>query len=171
MPVQDPTATARDFYIAYRVLSESNDRVLATIVSDNPFSVSPRMMERLKSGELKQVYNAQIVCLAFALELYLKAVLVHSVGNVPRTHNLSCLFQKVPTDIRAKIIEELQTRMPEISEKVFDSNVQAIAEAFDEWRYVFENGQAAFMPAFGMNLAEALSKIIKELKVKSSGSA
>jgi len=86
------------------------------------------------------IVTAAITCIAFATEIAIKALIVHSAsGNLaacPKNmHDLGELFKKVPDGLRAVIAKELKKSLPEVEE-----NLEKNAKAFVKWRYSYESG-------------------------------
>jgi HEPN domain-containing protein len=150
---------AKEFFYAFLILEENNERVRLEIAKSNPFSVSPAAMQRLKSGELKRTSSPNVVCLAFSLELYLKGLITKLTGMSPKKkHSLVDLFLLLPDKNKAAIIQNTEKYFGEsLSELSFMVNIEAISNAFIEWRYLHEKGSASFMPKFSVSLAQAIS--------------
>lgn len=66
---------------------------------------------------------------AFAVELYLKAILSFTVGEYPKEHELHKLYELIPEDTR----HALTDLYPE-----FRDFVKNESKAFENWRYYFE---------------------------------
>jgi HEPN domain-containing protein len=151
---------AKEFFHAYLILEENNERIRLEIAKSNPFSVSPTAMKRLKSGELKRTSGPNVVCLAFSLELYLKGLIIKLTGNSPKKkHSLVDLFVLLPGKNKTSIIHNTEKYLGEsFSEHSFMANITAISNAFVEWRYyLHEKGTASFLPKFGVSFARAIS--------------
>lgn len=106
---------------------------------------------------------ACVTNLSFAIELYLKALLIHSKLPVPKTHDLSILYDKLPDNLK-KLIEDtydicwrkewlgrratitLAKGPPQIPP--WDDNskrstslsdlLKRSKDLFESWRYIFE---------------------------------
>lgn len=74
-----------------------------------------------------------VVCLAFACETMLKALLVLHATHTEEGHNLQKLFEELPADRRAAV----KTRMGYVGTQ-FEEMMAVSARAFEEWRYVHE---------------------------------
>jgi hypothetical protein len=80
--------------------------------------------------------NAQIpsiVCLSFAIELSIKSILF-AEGNPSKGHNLKDLFEKLIASTQAKVIQQMG-----ICDTDFRTNLLDVANAFAEWRYIYES--------------------------------
>lgn len=148
---------AKEFLDAFYVLSENNRRVRAEIAKSNPCSISPDAMRRLKSGELKQTSIPDVMCLAFAIELYLKSLIL-KLSAIPATgHSLVKLYEHLPASAQSSIFSRTaQTFGGLLTEATFAENLASIDKAFVEWRYMFEKGRADFKPSFAHGLALAV---------------
>lgn len=143
---------ADDFFKAYQVLEENYET--ATLA----------------------VMGPAIVNLAFAVELYIKALHYSVTGKVPRGHNILALFKRLPKAIRKQIFNHeaisqnpFMTRGDDLSIKYFSKNykpyerftdqMKAISRAFEQWRYSYEHGTLNYDSAFAVNLIEAVRAI------------
>ena len=73
-----------------------------------------------------------IVCLAFAIEVGLKAISFAS--NSPTSgHRLDKLFEALPEADRMKVLFHSG-----VEESSFEQNLEQVASAFVEWRYIYE---------------------------------
>lgn len=73
-----------------------------------------------------------IVCLAFAIEVGFKAILLGS--NAPATgHRLDKLFEALPVEDREKVLFHSG-----VERTAFEQNLELVANAFVDWRYIYE---------------------------------
>jgi hypothetical protein len=83
------------------------------------------------------------VCSAFALELYLKCLIVIEGQAAPRTHDLAALFAQLSADAQADIkrrYNEYRAGLPDgfpINHDIEDA-LKKSARAFEKLRYVYE---------------------------------
>jgi HEPN domain-containing protein len=73
-----------------------------------------------------------IVCLAFAIELALKSILV-GVVKPSKGHELALLFKELPDDLQSEVIKG--TGIPR---EEFLHQISIASKTFVEWRYIFE---------------------------------
>lgn len=85
------------------------------------------------SPDFVDLLPPMVVCLAFACETMLKALLVLHATHTEEGHNLQKLFEELPTDRRAAV----KARMGDMGGQ-FDKTMAISAQAFEEWRYVHE---------------------------------
>lgn len=80
-----------------------------------------------------------VVCGAFAIELWLKALFCISnpSGSVPRKHDLVDLFSRLPEKLGSELIGKCPSYAP--PEK-FAASLQVNARVFETWRYAYEHG-------------------------------
>jgi hypothetical protein len=87
------------------------------------------------------------VCATFAIELYLKCILVDAgAKTIPKKHNLLFLFQQIPKATRGGIIRQWRAvlkKWKSLDASVdlksdLESTLTHIADAFDKWCYRFE---------------------------------
>jgi hypothetical protein len=97
-----------------------------------------------------------IVCFAFAIELYIKSLITAGAKG----HGLDVLFQKLRSPVQKKIQEAYESRTGR-NHKALERDLQKIAGAFADWRYIFEGeGQQIYT-----NLLAALTKSIVEAAI------
>jgi hypothetical protein len=89
-------------------------------------------IRRDEAGAAIQPLCPMIVCYAFAIELYLK-----SLQKKARGHDLSVLFKSVNSPTRKKI-EEIYKDRTGRGHKEAETDIEKMARAFEDWRYVFE---------------------------------
>jgi HEPN domain-containing protein len=95
-----------------------------------------------------------VVCLAFSVELALKAILL-GTGDSARGHALDTLFSKLPPEIQTEIIQ-----LTGIATSSFPEQLALAARAFVEWRYIYEqNGLHTVNTPFLLALREATAKV------------
>jgi len=104
-----------------------------------------------------------VVCQAFAIELYLKALLTLEKGKATG-HKLSDLFGELSAEMQSKVWTSLS-----LSEIDFKHRLKADSSAFVEWRYVFESDSAKADLGFLTKLSNVL-KVICESAVKATSS-
>ena len=73
-----------------------------------------------------------IVCLVFAIELAIKSLLLAD-KNPSGGHKLDELFGKLSPVVRAEVIRHVG-----LSEEAFIDELQIVANAFSDWRYIYE---------------------------------
>lgn len=88
------------------------------------------------NGEVFTPTSPMITCLAFASELYMKSLLD---GSKARGHDLSKLFDRLePTD-REGIAQQYQN-LTGRAKPALRQDIDDLAHAFVDWRYIFEKG-------------------------------
>lgn len=89
-------------------------------------------------GSASTPSSPMICCFAFAAELYLKSLL-HG-GNV-RGHDLSKLFERLNSGDRRGIATQYEAlterKLPQLRQ-----DIESMAEAFVNWRYIYEKSSA-----------------------------
>jgi hypothetical protein len=120
---------AKTFLMAYEILDNSRYR---RIQHGNAYF-------RLPIVERTPIVTAAITCIAFAAEIAIKALIVHSANGslsaYPKGHDLDELFKNVPINLRQAIADVLNKSLQDVQE-----NLQKNANAFEKWRYCYENG-------------------------------
>ncbi|MHB9003911.1 MAG: hypothetical protein ACYC6C_07580 [Coriobacteriia bacterium] len=114
-----------------------------------------------------------VVCTAFSIELFLKALLTIETGGTPRVHSLKRLFGRLSTESATSIerhydqltsanpnVQAMKQQFPQISVALSDVLVSG-DRAFEEIRYAYEGHAAS---PHGLNeLARAVRNHIAEL--------
>lgn len=108
----------------------------------------------LSDGSYESLAQPTIVNLAFAIELYLKAIHLKSMGSAARGHNLQQLFQSIGEDHRRGIVE--QFNVIDLGEHYFEAQLAAAASAFNDWRYAHEALSLSSRTIFLSRFAHAL---------------
>lgn len=120
-----------------------------------------------------------VVCLAFSLELYIKDIYyaLNLEGELPRGrdgHNILELFRKLPEESRQDIrsypsiqkiiafrsMERFPFYIPQDKNKqpitdILEQQIYKISDAFEKWRYSYENGTLTYEDSIALALIEA----------------
>lgn len=148
---------ARHFYAAWLILDEHNDKLrqdqLASQTSGNTIP---------NYAKIGFAFVADITCLAFALELYFKAAILHSTGtSPPHKHDFRQLFDSLSTLDRDTIFQEWRNHFTGTTTiNVFNDLLDRDSLAFQEWRYAHETVQSKQIK-FATSHAEALVKALE----------
>jgi HEPN domain-containing protein len=101
-----------------------------------------------------------VVCLAFSIELYLKAIL-SSEGNPQKGHELHKLFIKLSQKSKDNICSTLSKPEEEIR-----TTLTSNSKAFVEWRYIYEKDSASVNTKFLLEFSRAVSELAKKMADK-----
>ena len=125
------------------------DLARGLFVSAEDFRLAYEALTLLPDSDQQTVRTLapQVVCATFAIELYMKCILVDAGSSaVPRKHELLFLYQQIPKAARAKVVRRWRTELKNWKE--FDACIDLklslesilgdINDAFDKWRYRFE---------------------------------
>ncbi len=109
------------------------------------------MPEPIHDGILTSIVVPGIVCLAFSVELELKAMLLtlHLLPLKPE-HNLFKLFNRLPDYVQADVLQLCSARQPS-----FCKSLKEVSESFVTWRYSYEHGLLEVNLAFLQDLSKA----------------
>lgn len=105
------------------------------------FQVGSRILAD-RFGQAVFPLRTTVVSSAFSVELYLKCLLLLTVGNVPKSHKLLDLYDALPTNTKDLAQAKYYAVAPQ-SGQLRD----ALAEhngTFVEWRYIFEKQDKPF---------------------------
>lgn len=142
-------------YSAQEIINSANSFLIG---ADRCFEQRP-----LGSNQFQMPIQPAIVCTAFAIELYFKAIITIE-GSSAKGHDLSALFVQLSSTSQLAIRDQLS-----LSEIDLTTKLQTISGAFIEWRYVFEKPSANIDPSFLSDVARA-SKVVAESALNGSGS-
>ena len=140
---------ANDFFDAYKVLEKNYNTASLTIMAPS------------------------IVCLAFAVELYLKDLHFTISGEAPHGHDIYKLFEKLPSQIKQEIFAHKSiSQNPFMSRgnilspqyynrdysayERFIDQMKAISDGFEKWRYSYEVGTLNYDSSFAAAFTEAV---------------
>jgi hypothetical protein len=101
-------------------------------------------------GQFQKLLVPGVVCAAFSAELGIKAMLLPN-GSVPRTHNLKKLFLKLPQASQDRIIPQCSDTCEE-----FLASLGGVANAFEDWRYIYESASPSLDIGFLFEFADAV---------------
>lgn len=140
---------ADDFFHAYRVLKESNEKAMNKL-----FKLAGKPLITQKAFGSLPTMGVTIVCLAFSLELYIKDLYMALNINPPRGrggHNILKLYEGLPEKTRNEIFshEAISENPWATRETIFSlkrnpydgfiSRIEAISDGFEKWRYSYES--------------------------------
>lgn len=116
--------------------------------------------KRADASEADKAPIPAIVCLAFSIEVGLKAIIKAEGKAPPRCHDLQKLFGLLTQDSQMQIRQALSRYADK-----FDSLLTSMKSAFEDWRYVYEayepsreesNSALSFSDDFLVSFAEAV---------------
>ena len=99
-----------------------------------------------------------ICCLAFACELYLKALLI-SRRRPSQGHGLVTLFNALHAD-DSKAVKEAYEQATGRKSIALAKDLATLSKAFVEWRYIFETGKVQISIHRLANVAQAILRTI-----------
>lgn len=109
---------------------------------------------------------AGIVCVAFSLELYLKALKCSLCGQHLQEHRIVKLFEDLPKTTQAEILKDMSTQWePPVSESEFRKKLSDLDNSFVEWRYLQEatdrSKDHSFPESFCYHFAGVIIELLK----------
>jgi hypothetical protein len=141
---------AQDFLNAYEILRESNDALVehskdcvANRTNQTAYGASPAM-------------GIDIVCLAFSVELHLKELHRAVTGKVPRGHNIAKIFRDLPEPVQKDVSSYSSIAQYGWSDAQMQSELLAISDGFEKWRYAYESTALRYNVYFAKVLIEAI---------------
>lgn len=112
-------------------------------------------------GRFEMPMVPAIVCTAFAIELYLKAIITLESGTATG-HDLWNLYNGLSEQAKDTLTKGLSIKHDDLNKKVKEAS-----RVFVEWRYIFESESLKVDPAFLSGLAQACKTFV-ESKLKSA---
>ena len=102
--------------------------------ADSFWLAAARNMEqrRINPTQYQMLLIPGVVCLAFSVELGMKAILLPA-GKPPKTHNLTKLFHLLPQHIQDQVVVACGRPCG-----AFEVALNSVANAFEDWRYVYD---------------------------------
>ena len=144
---------AGDFLNAFEIIKESNEALIArqtgtsaAASTKGAFGVRPAM-------------GIEIVCLAFSVELHIKALHYALSGKPPRGHNIFTLFRRLPEWVQRATFHHQSIAQYGWSVSKFEDRVRAISDGFEKWRYAFESTSLRYDIYFALALIEATKAV------------
>lgn len=108
---------------------------------------------RLANGQLEMPLIPGIVCMAFSVELNFKAI-IKAQGNNARGHNLDDLYSQVSEPESTSIVTQT-----ELADEEFRKKLAGVADAFVDWRYVYEHEVISLDVDFLRRLSNAAQQV------------
>ena len=116
---------------------------------------------RLSPNVRNTLIAPAVVCYAFALEIYMKLLCHITQISVKKNHNLIEQFDALPESAIKIMAKHYRTSEPELRK-----DIEAISNAFVEWRYLYEKNEAQISITVLSNICFSLHNTIKELNPK-----
>ncbi|MET4733455.1 hypothetical protein ABIE64_002182 [Thalassospira sp. MBR-102] len=105
------------------------------------------------------------VCLAFSVELYLKAL--HEVfGQTVGGHEIEKLFDKLPWEVRDQVFTTHMQGQYGANWTDYRNQLKLINDGFVEFRYFHEKGALNYHQGFALGLIDAIKKTMAVFRSK-----
>jgi hypothetical protein len=150
------------------------DAVVMFLVAEQYWKASHQLAQ---PASREDVAFPTVVCAAFALEIYLKCLLVMQTGKFSPSHNLKHIFGELPSATQARIRDLFAPYLPMVQKTVtkmtkpgsplpptvdFDFVMNLSQDAFTVTRYVYE-GVPSMSGWMGTPIVRATRTAILEL--------
>lgn len=166
---------ADDFFNAYRVLKESNEVMMGKL---EKLSGKP-LLNETAFGSFP-VSTPSVVCLAFAIELYIKELYFVMKLKVPRGrngHNILELFRELPIEVQEEIRQHSSIKkvtnfysmqapiyIPQDKDEkpiddIFEQQLYKISNSFEKWRYSYESATLQYEVSFALDFIKAVKSV------------
>lgn len=139
---------------AQQIINTANSFILAAdrCVEQRPLAL----------GQFQMLIVPAVVCAAFAIELYFKAIITLEGGSA-KGHDLSDLFSRLSSNSQRALTTHLSVTQP-----AFVQKLKEISGAFVEWRYIFEQQTANIDMVFLNGLAKASRFVVESMSKPST---
>lgn len=107
----------------------------------------------------RHVMGVDFVCLAFSVELYLKAVF-EVLGESQRGHNIRALFEKLPENTQLELFELHRQGAYGETLETYKSQMDVISNGFEQFRYSYEHKSLSYHRGFALQMVQAMQKFI-----------
>lgn len=156
---------ADDFFNAYKLLRENNEVIFSQFQKSDK-----NLRTGTKASAAIPAIGPSVVCLAFAVELYIKDLHFVLKGKAPRGHNIFKLYEGLPEQTKQNIFaHDSISQNPFVARGVvfprkaitnsyegFLSQIQAISDGFEKWRYSYESSTLRYDEWFALAFIEAV---------------
>ncbi|WP_157696456.1 HEPN domain-containing protein [Porphyrobacter sp. CACIAM 03H1] len=103
-----------------------------------------------------------IANIAFASELYIKALIIARGDKVPKVHRLDKLYNSLPKPQRQKI-RKRYAQIAGVGALTLRQHLVELSNAFEDWRYIFEHTRHVRLDRL-FALARALYDVVRDEK-------
>lgn len=110
-------------------------------------------------GSFEMLVMPMVSMSAFAVELYLKAILTKLNRKAGYLHDLLKLYLLLPAETQLEL-----WIASGITKDEFEEHLQNSADSFEEFRYLFEFDAIRGYPDFLLQVADAAKKIFERMK-------
>lgn len=165
---------ADEFYNSHLVLKQNDEALIDNLekLNGKPLVMSEKLGTRPTMG-------VHIVCLAFALELYIKDLHLTVNDKAPRGHDILKLFEGLPEDVRQQVFEHktisqnpcairpsmmLPVKKSDTAYDGFIQQIKLISDGFVKWRYSYEAGTLQYNEWFAVALIKAIASVTDDLR-------
>jgi HEPN domain-containing protein len=111
----------------------------------------------------QQTGVADFVCLAFSVELYLKAVF-EVLGKKQRGHNIRKLFEKLPDDAQKQIFNIQMKNVYQTTLDHYKERMDIISDGFEKFRYSYEHQSLTYHKSFALEMIKAMKQFISDTR-------
>lgn len=115
------------------------------------------LTKKISETQLEMLLVPAITNRAFAIELYLKAILL-SENKEEEGHRLDKLYKKLTADNKKRIVDTLG-----VEESKFERDIGSISNTFMKWRYIHEVQEASLNLDFLKNLSYAVKQVHEKI--------
>ncbi len=162
------------FFNAYLVLKQNDEALM-----DKLQELAGKPLVGSKELGTRPTLGVDIVCLAFAVELYIKDVYFAWRGEAPHGHDILKLFEALSEDIRQEIFSHASISQNPYATRPsmmfplkksataydgFIEQIKLISDGFVKWRYSYEAGTLQYNSWFAEALIEAMVSIASDVR-------
>lgn len=150
---------AQSYFNAYELLAKNNQAFMD-------------QEHARKDNGVRQTSRTDVVCLAFALELFLKDLYFVANGEPLKGHKIHELFGRLSEEIQEEIFQHHPENYFIAASFMypgktpldkFKSKIRHYGDSFVRWRYSHEHAALHYEPSFIIDFIKAITKITNRI--------
>ncbi len=162
------TSQASWFLNSYHILENHEKEQLAIRIKraqDHNVKHPDKHAEEIGYRDDPQTGLVSLVCLAFAVELYLKAVF-EALGAKQKGHHIRKLFDRLPIDVQNELFNIQMKSVYGATLDDYKKWINIISNGFEEFRYSYEYKELEYHRGFALGMIATMEQLISDLRGK-----
>lgn len=155
---------ADSFYNAFLVLRENDQAIgnqmqLAAQEYNKTLPEGQEPIHSIQVPNMRFTLGVDIVCLAFAVELYIKDIHLRVSGYAPKGHKIIKLFESLPEEVQTEILRIHSIEQYGWTMGAFKKMITVISDGFENWRYSYETNNLSYQSGFATEFINSLKRL------------
>ena len=155
------SSDAERFFNAFMVLRENDSAIQAEMKNlaakhNKNLSSDHPPVSAIGLPNMRHTLGVETVCLAFAVELYIKDLFISSGLAVPRSHHIRKLFEQLPESIQNSVFSAHSSGEYGWTLEGFKGMLDMISRGFENYRYLYETNHATYHTGFAVKFIQSL---------------